>query len=56
MKVLVIVSGCIWPILLNTIEGVRSMDEVLGDTARVYGIQGLSRTIMLTLPAASRIS
>ncbi|WP_026925742.1 ABC transporter permease [Granulicoccus phenolivorans] len=53
MKVLVIVSGCIWPILLNTIEGVRSMDEVLGDTARVYGIQGLSRTIMLTLPAAS---
>ena len=23
MKVLVIVSGCVWPILLNTVEGVR---------------------------------
>lgn len=53
MKVLVIVSGCIWPILLNTIEGVRSIDEVLSETARVYGIEGSSRITMLTLPAAS---
>ena len=53
MKVLVIVSGCIWPILLNTIEGVRSIDEVLGETAEVYGIRGISRTWALTLPAAS---
>jgi ABC-type nitrate/sulfonate/bicarbonate transport system permease component len=53
MKVLVIVSGCIWPILLNTIEGVRSIDEVLGETALVYGIRGPSRITMLTLPAAS---
>ena len=29
MKVLVIVSGCVWPILLNTVEGVRAVDEVL---------------------------
>jgi ABC-type nitrate/sulfonate/bicarbonate transport system permease component len=53
MKVAVIVSGCIWPILLNTIEGVRATDEVLSDTAKVYGIHGASRVSMLTLPAAS---
>ncbi|WP_155356265.1 ABC transporter permease [Acrocarpospora macrocephala] len=38
MKVLVIVSGCVWPILLNTVEGVRALDEVLADTCRMYGI------------------
>jgi ABC-type nitrate/sulfonate/bicarbonate transport system permease component len=53
MKVAVIVSGCIWPILLNTIEGVRAVDEVLSDTAKGYGIHGSSRVRMLTLPAAS---
>src|SRR5690606_15709390 len=53
MKVLVIVSGAIWPVLLNTIEGVRAIDEVLSDTAKVYGIHGRSRISMLTLPAAS---
>lgn len=53
MKVVVIVFGAVWPILLNTIEGVRAMDEVLSDTAKVYGIHGASRVSMLTLPAAS---
>jgi ABC-type nitrate/sulfonate/bicarbonate transport system permease component len=53
MKVLVIVSGCIWPVLLNTVEGVRAVDDVLSDTARAYGIHGASRITMLTLPAAS---
>lgn len=53
MKVVVIVSGAIWPVLLNTIEGVRAVDEVLSDTAKVYGIHGASRITKLTLPAAS---
>ena len=35
-KILVIVSGCVWPVLLNTIEGVRGRDEVLSDTCRSY--------------------
>ena len=43
MKVLVIVFGCVWPILLNTVEGVRAVDEVLTDTSRSYGIRGLNR-------------
>lgn len=53
MKVLVIVSGAIWPVLLNTIEGVRAVDEVLSDTARVYGLRGSARLRRLVLPAAS---
>ena len=53
MKVLVIVSGCIWPILLNTVEGVRARDEVLEDTCRAYGIRGADRLRHLVLRAAS---
>ena len=53
MKVIVIVSGCIWPVLLNTVEGVRAVDAVLADTSRCYGITGASRLRHLTLRAAS---
>jgi ABC-type nitrate/sulfonate/bicarbonate transport system permease component len=53
MKVLVIVSGCVWPILLNTVEGVRARDEVLEDTCRAYGIHGTARLRHLVLRAAS---
>lgn len=53
MKVLVIVSGCIWPVLLNTIEGVRAVDDVLADTCRVYRVHGAARVRSLVIPAAS---
>ncbi|QTX03815.1 ABC transporter permease [Agromyces archimandritae] len=53
MKVIVIVSGSIWPILLNTVEGVRATDEVQRDTCASYGIRRLDRLRYLTLPAAS---
>jgi ABC-type nitrate/sulfonate/bicarbonate transport system permease component len=52
MKVLTIVFGAVWPILLNTVEGVRGVDEVLTDTARSYGLTGWSRVRHLVLPAA----
>ena len=53
MKVIVIVSGCVWPILLNTVEGVRAVDGVLADTARSYRITGLARLRHLVLRGAS---
>lgn len=52
MKVAVIISGCIWPVLLNTIEGVRAIDSVLSDSARTYGISGWARIRHLVLPSA----
>ena len=53
MKVLVIAFGCLWPILLNTVEGVRAVDGVLVDTCRSYHVRGLSRLRYFVLPAAS---
>jgi ABC-type nitrate/sulfonate/bicarbonate transport system permease component len=53
MKALVIVFGCIWPVLLNTVAGVRSLDEVLAETVRSYRIGGLSRLWHFVLPGAS---
>lgn len=53
MKVLVIVSGCIWPILLNTVEGVRAVDEVLADTCRSFRIRRWLRLRHLVLRSAS---
>jgi ABC-type nitrate/sulfonate/bicarbonate transport system permease component len=53
MKLAVIVSGCVWPILLNTIEGVRAVDPVLTDTCRCYGIRGRRRLTTLVLRSAS---
>lgn len=53
MKVTVIVVGTIWPVLLNTVEGVRSLDSVLDDSARIFGIRGLMRFRHVVLPAAS---
>ncbi|GAA4672167.1 ABC transporter permease [Phytohabitans rumicis] len=51
-KVVTIALGCLWPILLNTVEGVRSMDEVLRDTARSYRL-GRAATLTMVLRGAS---
>jgi ABC-type nitrate/sulfonate/bicarbonate transport system permease component len=53
MKVLVVFSGCVWPILLNTVEGVRAIDEVLIDTSRSYRVRGGLRLRHLVLRSAS---
>jgi ABC-type nitrate/sulfonate/bicarbonate transport system permease component len=52
-KIAVIAFGSIWPMLLNTIEGVRSVDSLLKDTCDIYRIHGLRRLRVLTLRAAS---
>ncbi len=53
LQVLIIAVGCLWPILLNTVEGVRSVDEVQVDTAHVFGLSRRQRLFQLILPAAS---
>jgi ABC-type nitrate/sulfonate/bicarbonate transport system permease component len=53
MKVFVIVLAAIWPVLLNTIEGVRAADAVQTDTSRSYGIHGFSRVRYQILPSAA---
>lgn len=53
MKIMVIVLGAIWPVLLNTVEGVRAADSVQSDTSRSYGIHGFNRIRYQILPSAS---
>ncbi|MFE7650157.1 ABC transporter permease [Streptomyces phaeoluteigriseus] len=53
MKIVVIAAGCVWPVLLNTVEGVRAVDPVMAETARSYGITGLARLRHLVLRSAS---
>ena len=43
---------CIFPVLLNTIDGVRGLDPTLVDTARAYGIPVNERIRRIVLPAA----
>ncbi|MCS0499835.1 ABC transporter permease [Protaetiibacter mangrovi] len=52
MRVFVIAFGSVWPILLNTIEGVRGTDEVMRDTASSYRITRVQRLAYLIVPAA----
>jgi ABC-type nitrate/sulfonate/bicarbonate transport system permease component len=53
MKVFIIAFVCIWPILLNTIDGVTGVDPTLRETTRVYGIGARDRLWRVMLPAAS---
>ena len=53
MKVLVIATGCIWPVLLNTVEGVRAVDSLQLDTCRSYRISSWTKLSRVILPAAS---
>jgi ABC-type nitrate/sulfonate/bicarbonate transport system permease component len=53
MKIFIIAFVCVWPTLLNTIDGVAGIEPTLTDTARVYGIRGVQRLRRIVLPAAS---
>lgn len=52
-KIITIVLGCIWPVLLNTVEGVRAVDEVLVDTARCYHLRRRTQLLHVILRGAS---
>ncbi|HKP08893.1 MAG TPA: ABC transporter permease [Microbacterium sp.] len=53
MKIIVITFSCVWPVLLNTIEGVRSIDSVQAETSRTYGFPAGAMVWRLVLPSAS---
>jgi ABC-type nitrate/sulfonate/bicarbonate transport system permease component len=51
-KVSFIAFFCLFPILLNTIDGVRGIDPTLVETARSYGLGTLERIRRIVVPAA----
>jgi ABC-type nitrate/sulfonate/bicarbonate transport system permease component len=51
-KISFIAFFCLFPILLNTIDGVRGIDPALIETTRSYGVGGFERIRRVVFPAA----
>lgn len=49
---LTVALACVWPILLNTMYGVRATDPVAVRTARTFGLSELAVLGRITLPSA----
>ena len=52
MRVTLIAFGSVWPILLNTIEGTRTVDPVQLDTVQAFRIPRHAQLWRIVLPAA----
>jgi ABC-type nitrate/sulfonate/bicarbonate transport system permease component len=52
-KIFLIAFVCLWPILLNTIDGVAGIEPTVLDTARSYRLTPTERLLRVALPAAS---
>jgi ABC-type nitrate/sulfonate/bicarbonate transport system permease component len=52
-KVTFIAFFCLFPVMLNTIDGVRGIDPTMLETARSYGIPRREMVRRIVLPAAS---
>lgn len=53
LKVFIIFFSCAFPILVNTIDGVRGVDPVLIRTARTFGLNPWQTAWKVILPAAA---
>ncbi|MGW4061821.1 ABC transporter permease [Amycolatopsis sp. NPDC004747] len=53
MQIASIIFGAVWPVLLNTIDGVRSVDQVKVETARSFRTPRGYWLGMVVLPAAA---
>lgn len=49
---LAVAYAAVWPILMNTLYGVRGSDRMLEDVARTAGVTGVTKLARVTLPAA----
>jgi ABC-type nitrate/sulfonate/bicarbonate transport system permease component len=52
-QIALIALGSIWPTLLNTLDGMRGIDDVKFDTARALRLGGWRRYFSLVLPGAA---
>lgn len=51
-KIVVIAFGCLWPVLLNAIDGTRNVNETFKDTARLFGRTRAEIAWQVVVPAA----
>src|SRR5690606_10925302 len=52
-KIALIAFVCCWPIVLNTADGIASLDETMMLSARSYGIRGAELVRRIILPGIS---
>ncbi len=52
MKILVIAFGAFWPILVNSVDGARSVPQERLDTARIFGLSRSSTLLTVIFPSA----
>jgi NitT/TauT family transport system permease protein len=52
-KIAIVTYACVWPILLNTVSGVRGVDPLLIRSARSMGLRGPRLFAKVVLPAAT---
>lgn len=53
MKVALVAFGVLWPLLVQTMYGVKSMDPVIRDTATAMGLGRVRRFFVVVLPSAA---
>lgn len=53
MRVALVAYASTWPILLNTIYGVRGVDPMARDSARAFGLGRLAVALNVSLPSAA---
>jgi ABC-type nitrate/sulfonate/bicarbonate transport system permease component len=53
MQLATIIFGVIWPVLLNSIDGARTVDRTYTETATVFGLSRAQRLRVVVIPAAS---
>jgi ABC-type nitrate/sulfonate/bicarbonate transport system permease component len=53
MQIVIIAFGVVWPVLLNSADGVRTVDSLQLETAKVFGLSRYRRMVNVVLPAAS---
>jgi NitT/TauT family transport system permease protein len=51
-KIAIVIYACFWPILLNTISGVRTVDPLLIKSARTMGLGSVALLRKVVLPAS----
>jgi NitT/TauT family transport system permease protein len=51
-KVSMVVYSCVWPVVLNTVSGVRNVDPLLIRSARSMGLRPLQLFVKVVLPAS----
>lgn len=53
MQLAAIVYGVVWPVLINSIDGARYVDQQYLETGRVFRLNGAQRLTRIILPAAA---